>query len=558
MSDFPTVGESDWRDAVERELGAGVESLATEEFGGLIVAPLYTRTVADAAGFPGLPPYVRGSRALPQRPPWQRCQRVSDPDLRRAGQQIGADRAGGVDAVWLQLDRGTRTGLDVDAEDPLRACGHGGVIAVGAGDLAELIQAAGEGPLGIVLDAGGNALPAAAALFAALEGSAQSRGSLRLRLGCDPLGALVRDGELPTAPDALMAEMATFMQTLGADYQRCRAFTVSVLPHAAAGADAVQQLAVMIATMAQYLRWLDHAGMEPQVAVRLVDLQLPMERDFLLGIAKLRAARLLWGKLLAACELPPAAPWLHAVAGERTLTRADPWVNLLRVSTQVAAGGIGGADEITASAFDERVGRSDALGRRMARNTHAVLAEESGIGSVLDAAGGAHAVEALTVQMARLAWEVAQEFDRDGGIADLIMDGGLQDRIERTSHARAERSEQHVDAILGVSDYPPSAAEVALERDRVDVESAVSAARSRLGDLLARRADPLLEALRATAYEPEDIASVATAARDAALAGATIAEIGDAARPAAARRRARMLRPHSDEELWVAAHESAP
>lgn len=554
MSDFRAVGENGWRAAVERELDAGVGSLATELVEGFELAPLYTRTLSDLAGFPGLPPYIRGGRALPQRPAWQRCQRVCDPDVRVAAEQIAGDRVGGVEAIWLQLDRATRLGLDLDAADERRVAGDDGITVLGAGDLRLLLEAAGEGPLAVLLDAGGNTLPAAAALVAAIEAGGHDHTQLRLRLGCDPLGALLRDGELPASPESLLVEMAGFTRSLGEEFQRCRSFSVSVLPHAAAGAHAVQQLAAMAATVLDYLRWLEGAGLEPQVAVRQIDLILPMERDFLLGIAKLRAARLLWGKLLAACELPPAAPWIHAVAGERTLTRSDAWMNLLRVTAQVAAAGIAGADEITAAAFEERLGRCDGLGRRLARNTHAILAEESELGAVLDAAGGAHAVEALTQRLARAAWESAQEMDRAGGIAAVIHHGGLQDRIEEISHVRAERAETETDPVLGLSVFPPPDGQPAPSCSPIDRASVVAAARRRRTDLQAHRGDPLIEALHAAAYERRDVASVPAACRDAAEAGASLAEISEAVRPGAARARARALLPHSDEDLWLAAH----
>jgi methylmalonyl-CoA mutase len=550
MSDMPRVTEQEWRERVERELGgAGLDSLRTTLLDGLVLDPLYT-----AAERPSIPPGVTGRERRPGERGWQRCQPIDDPSLELAVGQVRADRRQGVDALWLRLDRVHRLGRDVGGELPIAELGHDGLIAVDAADLAELLRAAGSGPLGIYLDAGGNAIPAAAILVAAARKAEMPAADLRLRLGIDPLGALLRDGELPDAPAALTAEAAALIETVGTDFARFRAMTVSLRPYSLAGASAAQQLAAMLGTTVEYLRWLEAAGIEPGVGIRQVDVVLPMESDFLVGVAKLRAARLLWAKLIAGLSVPPAAPWIHAVTADRTLAARDPWVNMLRVTVQAAAAVAGGADEISTTAFDVRLGSSDDLGRRIARNTQAILDEESRLADTLDPGAGSYAVEALTDRLARHAWQTFREIERGGGLFEVAHHGRLQDAVDRSTHARSVRQAEGEDEWVGVSCYPST--DEAPQRDPRDPQAAIVAARHRQAQRAGRRGDPLLEALRANVYDEEEgrDGDRVSAAIEAADAGATLAEIGEALRPGADPTHARPLRPHGDERIWEASH----
>jgi len=145
--------------------------------------------------------------------------------------------------------------------------------------------------------------------------------------------------------------------------------------------------------------------------------------------------------------------WLHAETSRRALTTRDPWVNMLRVTTQTFAAAVGGADSIASLPFDEALGVPDALGRRIARNTSIVLAEESAIGEVIDPAGGSHAVEALTQELARAAWAELQALEASGGPSAPAVSAAL----EASWHAlRADLVRRKV-AITGVSEFPDPA-----------------------------------------------------------------------------------------------------
>src|SRR5262249_28156575 len=151
-------------------------------------------------------------------------------------------------------------------------------------------------------------------------------------------------------------------------------------------------------------------------------------RDTFLELCKVRALRTLWSMLLTgagAGAIPASRTRIHAVCSSRTLTVRDPWVNMLRTTTQMFSAILGGADLVTPSTFDQALGAPSTLGRRVARNTGHILREESMLGRVIDPAGGAYFFETLTDQLAREAWKRFQKLEAEGGIVPALQSGDL-------------------------------------------------------------------------------------------------------------------------------------
>lgn len=545
MLEFPSVGGEEWRARVEKELGpGGLDSLSVETLEGIRLVPLYPPCAPDGAGFPGAWPFARGSLPVRARPPWTVCQAVAEPDLTLAAEQIAADRRGGVGGVWLQLDAGARLGAGPEAP----AVGDGaGLTACDAADLAELLEAAGDGPLSVRLGAGGNALPVAALLAAALERAERDPGDVRVHLGMDPLGALLTDGALPAAPEALAREAAILTRLRDGSFPCSRSLTASTVPYTRAGADSVQALALATATAVEYLRWLDGRDVDVARAAGQIDFVFEGDRDLLLDVCKLRAARALWARVQTACGIEARGPWIHAVTGRRTLTRADPWTNILRATVQCVAAILGGADAITTLPFDIPLGRPDDLGRRVARGTQAILAEESGLGRTLDPFGGADAVEALTMELARRAWSMFQEIESSGGLLACVRGGQVHSMIADTVHQRAERAAAGDTPVLGVSAYLPEE-DTAPERER-PARAPRAAAGRRLDSRRQESGAPALEPLAGAVREEDDGARLWEALLEAARSGATVAELSAALRPGARQSHVAPLAANTDEEL---------
>lgn len=392
-----------WRALVEKDLkGASFEkALVTETPEGISLQPLYTDVPWDP-GVPGAAPYTRGPHAAPFAP--RVCMRVEGDDPES---QARDDLDGGADALWL----------DAGLTDALRP---------------ELDEAAAQG-VALLFDARPGDAPRPAAVFAA-----------------DPLGLLATGALSPAAlPDAL-----TWLVDTARALPGVRVARVSTLAVHAAGADAADELAFALSAAAAYLRALTDAGMDLSVAASALTAQVAVGRDTFGELCKLRALRVLWHKLLAAAGAPDTAlRGLHAVCAARTLSQRDPWVNLLRVSTEVFASMVGGAEYITPRAFDEALSARSPLGRRAARNTALVLRDESHLARVLDPAGGSYALEHRTHALARAAWARFTAMERDGGVSPLLAHGALRARYEAAWAKRAALLDRRREAVLGVSEF---------------------------------------------------------------------------------------------------------
>ena len=220
---------------------------------------------------------------------------------------------------------------------------------------------------------------------------------------------------------------------------------VSTLAHHDAGADAVDEIAFALAGLTQWLGAFESVTRSENMLVRVA-----VGRDTFLELCKLRALRLTWRRVLAACGAPSApAPRLHAVCSSRTLTQHDPWVNLLRVTTQSFAAMLGGADFVTPAPFDQLLDVQSALGRRIARNTGLVLRDESGLGRVVDAGAGSYYLDSLTAELARAAWQRFVAIEAAGGIVAAL----AGDPFAKARQARQAAIAQRKLPILGVSEF---------------------------------------------------------------------------------------------------------
>lgn len=279
-----------------------------------------------------------------------------------------------------------------------------------------------------------------------------------LQLGLDPFSELTMPGESFMEWEHLGQDLAEITKT-SCHAVRTQLLDISTEIYHNAGAHCVQELAYALASGVEMLRLLDRNTSESSLPLQMVASQLSFTtvvgRDVFLEIAKLRALRLLWARVLQACGVSDAGPLiLHAVTSRRTLTRWDPWVNMLRVTTQAFAAILGGADVLTTAAFDEALGQPEALGRRIARNTHTILAEESHLDAVLDPVGGSWYVESLTHALAQAAWKHFQGIEAQGGMRQALLDGRIQAEVGTVAKLRQTRFARRLDAITGVSEWP--------------------------------------------------------------------------------------------------------
>lgn len=373
------------------------------------------------------------------------------------------------DLVWQKLTHTTLDGIPVTPLGTSALLGEvrtaGRPPRAGAWDIRSRLSGAGAKTLreeGLAeLEGGANSLwvtpDAAGDLATVLDGVFLDLAPVVLDAADDPLG-LAREFAAAHAADAELAPGTN----LGADAATTdaddlvavarlaeRLGTLGVVVDATAihdrGASDVQELAWSIATGVATLRTLTAAGLDVTTAAGLLEFRYAAGCEQFATIAKLRAARRLWARVLQLSGVEETGMRLHAVTGRPMMTRYDPYVNMLRTCVAAFAAGVGGADAVTVLPFDSTLGRPDEFGRRIARNLNHLLIEESHVAMVADPAGGAYAVEKLTDDVALAAWDLFGRLDAGED---------LQPLIEQVVAEREQQVATRRRPITGLTEFP--------------------------------------------------------------------------------------------------------
>jgi methylmalonyl-CoA mutase len=491
LDEFPQVSYEQWRALAEADLeGAPFEQkLVTHTYEGIDLQPVYTRRdrpdECDSEGFPGLPPYARGARPLEAvQNGWDLRQEHAHPDLEVTGRAILEDIRGGVTSLLLRLDGAARNGLDPDEPAAADWAGRDGMMVYRVDDLARALADAPLDTIGVTLEAGAAFLPAAALLAAVWRRRGVGPEGAGGAFNADPLAVLVRDGQLPMAPEESLRQMAGLAGWTAQHYPQVTAVRVGTAPYHHAGATAAQDVAFGMATAVEYLRAMTGASQSVDAAARQILFSLSLGTHHFLAIAKLRAARRLWAQIVQACGGSPTAGAmrLHARVSKRVLTLRDPYVNLLRNTVACYAAGLGGAAAITSVPFDSVIGLPDSFSRRIARNTVLILQEEAQLHRVIDPAGGSWYLDWLTSQVAKKAWAIFQDVERRGGMLQAIRTGWVAQQIDSAFAPRARNLARRKEGITGVSEFP-NIGEAPVSRPAPDRVALRDAAARRLAGL---------------------------------------------------------------------------
>jgi methylmalonyl-CoA mutase len=533
LAEFEKQTYDDWRAAAEQALkGAPFDKkLLTKTPEGITLKPIYDHGDLDGLphldGLPGIAPFARGTRALGHAAePWEICQEVVQPLPDVAGAELAADRDRGIGAVRLVVDRATRSGVDPDAADA-ELVGRGGVSIATVDDLRRALEGVDLSSMTVQLDAGAAGLALGVLLLAHSKGE---NGLERLSgsVGLDPLGELARAGSLERPLAGTYDEMAALVEWAGVSAPLLRIVELGGQPYNDAGASAVEELAFALATGVEYLRQLTARGVDIDAAASRMGFGLAIGSVFFTEIAKLRAARLLWAQAVAAFGGGDDArrARIDARSSRWNLTVADPWVNMLRVTTESFAAVVGGADSVHASPFDSAVRLPDEFSRRVARNAQTVLLHESKLGRVVDPAGGSRFVEKLTHEIAAASWDLFREVERLGGMGAALEQDFPQQRIAATAKSRADQLGRRRSVLLGTNMYP-NPAEKPLDPREPDW-GAIRKARAEAVSRARESADANARDAALAAIGEASGAAMVESAIEAALAGATVGQLHDA------------------------------
>ncbi|MCK0207650.1 methylmalonyl-CoA mutase family protein [Starkeya koreensis] len=430
LDSFPPATRADWLKLVDGVLkGAPYDKR------------MVTRT-SDGIALDALPERRREASPIAGRPagaPWKIVARIDHDDPASANAQLLEDLDGGADGATLVFASAPSAG---GFGLPVR---HEELVATLKGVLPELVT--------LRVEAGRfQGRDIALALARLYE--AHDPATLDLRFGLDPIGDFAASGAAPIEWEALAARLGQTVGALRARDLRAPMVRADGRLHHAAGATDTQELAAVLATALAYLRALEAAGLSIEEAAATVEVTLTADVDQFGTQAKPRAFRQLWTALLEACGAGSLPVAIHMETAWRALTRHDPYVNLLRGTLAAFAAGVGGADSLTVLPFTQALGLPDADARRLARNTQAILIEESNVHRVADPSAGAGAIEERTETLAAAAWELFRQIEREGGMVESLASGAWQARLATARAARAKEIATRRLPVTGTSEFP--------------------------------------------------------------------------------------------------------
>ncbi|MDZ5698391.1 methylmalonyl-CoA mutase family protein [Chelativorans sp. M5D2P16] len=412
-SDFPGVDRKQWLELVAKSLGKDVDYNA-----------LVHRT-GDGIGIEPLRERAAGRNPLPRRDPntpWLLVQRLDDPDPVRANTQAKDDLAQGA------------TGLSLVFAGAPNAFGYG--LPASAEGLQTVLADIPLHDLHLRIDVHPQSRASVDWLVDILREKRVDPERLSLSFGIDPASLFAGTGRMRMSIEALEASMP----------QSLAGFFAMALPGILleadgrvfhnAGATEAQELGIMLASAVAHLRMFEEARQPLIYAAPHIGFSLSIDQDEFLSMAKIRALRKLWARMLEACGIDPMPVAIHAETSYRMMTARDPETNILRTTIAAFAAATGGADSLSVLPHTITHGLPDAFARRLARNTQLILEKECRLDFVADPAAGSGSVEALTESLCEKAWEEFRHIEAEGGVLRSLAAGHLQKRI---AAARSER-----------------------------------------------------------------------------------------------------------------------
>jgi methylmalonyl-CoA mutase len=422
---FPKVSLEGWRAQAEKALkGKPVSKLNSNTYEGITRKPIYTE-----ADLEDIQPAAAGGRA-----DWIVSQQLYPlASLEELNEQLLLELKNGLQAVQFSVN----TAIDAKAL-PIK----------NSSDFNTLLQNVSLDTVTLQIYTGAGA----GALFNLLKDSTINTASLQGIIGGDPIGELVAAGKLNQTLEELYDALKKAIEWKEHRAANLKTVWIQAAPYHNGGASAVEELAAAMAAAVEYLNALMERGLTIEEAAPEITFAFPVGSDFFMEVAKLRAAKLLWRNIVEAFGGGEAAQklTLHATTSAFTKCNLDPYVNMLRTTTESFSAAIGGAESINIDSYQQG---ADAFSRRIARNTHYILKEESFLSQVTDPAAGSYFVETLTHQLADEAWKLFQEIEGLGGMVKALKAGFLQEKIEQVKAKRLKDVETRKKVLVGTNMY---------------------------------------------------------------------------------------------------------
>ncbi len=537
MSD-PTY--ADWFKRAESELKRSPDTLVWETVEGIAVKPLYTQvdvaTLPHVNSLPGFPPYVRGPRAtMYAGRPWTIRQYAGFSTAEETNAFFKKGLAAGQRGLSVAFDLATHRGFDSDHPRVEGDVGKAGVAIDTVEDMKILFGGIPLEDMSVSMTMNGAVIPVLAAFIVAGEEQGVARAKLSGTIQNDILKEFMVRNTYIYPPDPSMRIVADIIDYASREMPKFNSISISGYHIHEAGATLVQELAFTLADGREYVRTAIKRGLNVDDFAGRLSFFFAIGMNFFMEAAKLRAARLLWSRVML--EFKPKRQEssmlrTHCQTSGVSLQEQDPYTNIIRTSVEAMAAVFGGTQSLHTNSFDEAIALPTEFAARLARNTQLVLEHETGITKVIDPLAGSYYVESLTHELVEAAWNLMERVEAKGGMTKAVTAGWPKRMIEEAATQRQALVERGDTVIVGVNKFQLED-EAPIATREIDNAAVRKAQVKRLQQIRnSRDDDKVAVALNAleTAARGDD--NLLAAAVDCMRARATVGEVSDAMRKA--------------------------
>jgi methylmalonyl-CoA mutase len=463
MTNKPTkASKDDWRKLAEGELrGRPLDDLTWKTLEGIEVAPLYTaedlNEVNHLGGIPGEGPYTRGVKAtMYAGRPWTIRQYAGFSTAEESNAFYRRALAAGQQGVSVAFDLATHRGYDSDHPRVEGDVGKAGVAIDSVEDMKILFDGIPLDKVSVSMTMNGAVVPILASFIVAGEEQGHSRAVLSGTIQNDILKEFMVRNTYIYPPEPSMKIIADIIEYTANEMPKFNSISISGYHMQEAGANLVQELAFTLADGREYVRTAIAAGMDVDKFAPRLSFFFCIGMNFFMEAAKLRAARLLWSRIME--EFKPQNPKssmlrTHCQTSGVSLQEQDPYNNVIRTAYEAMSAVLGGTQSLHTNALDEAIALPTENSSRIARNTQLILQEETGVTNVVDPLAGSYYVEKLTHDMAEAAWKLIEEVEEMGGMTRAVASGMPKLRIEEAAAQRQAGQDRGTDVIVGVNKY---------------------------------------------------------------------------------------------------------
>lgn len=537
MSECERYNKQDWEKLAKKESKRdNLDHLnwkTPEEF---TVKPLYTsedlENLEFVETFPGLPPFVRGPRAtMYTGKPWTIRQYAGFSTAEESNKFYKKNLAQGQQGLSVAFDLPTHRGYDSDHARVVGDVGKAGVAIDSINDMKILFDGIPLDKVSVSMTMNGAVIPIMANYIVAAEEQGVSQEKLSGTIQNDILKEFMVRNTYIYPPKPSMRIVADIIEYTSKYMPKFNSVSISGYHIQEAGANCAQELAFTLADGLEYVKYAIDRGLDVDSFAPRLSFFFAIGMNFFMEVAKLRAARYLWAKLMK--QFNPKNPKsmtlrTHCQTSGWSLTEQDPYNNVIRTTIEAMAAVLGGTQSLHTNALDEAIALPTPFSARIARNTQLVLQEETGICNVVDPLGGSYYIESLTNSLIEKASELIEEVENLGGMTKAMETGMPKLKIEESSAKKQAKIDMGKDVIVGVNKY------VNDEDDSVDVleidnTKVLEKQVERLKELRQNRNEnEVNEALGKLTEAAEKEGNLLSFAVDAARKRATVGEISDA------------------------------